>query len=164
MNYWAIAFPGLLYIASFGACSGSPQTKVKFLAESHRCSDGDCVHLPELTTCQFPVELHNYIQLRHFILYNYRFAQRHPHVYDYCKTYGTPQECPKFYGGASWCQCRQNVHLRYRDVHRVLCPLHCYFFGVRCVVGRQNPRCERLLSNARPDSGSHCVNSSKPFS
>lgn len=84
MNYWVIAFPCLMFLASLGTYSPSflQVDRDTYHGSHHRCSDGHCAHLlPGLGTVQCHMEF-RHPRLWLSILRDFLFAQRHSHPDD----------------------------------------------------------------------------------
>lgn len=94
MNYWSIAFAGLMYLATIGTYPGSLQVLVRWFCLTSRDSDE---HLAPLlsnfaaahTNLAFQRDQH-----RHPI-FNLRLARRPPHGDDRWETRSTQQETPE---------------------------------------------------------------------
>jgi hypothetical protein len=145
-NLWVVAFPCLMYLASFGMYLGLPLADGDILGSCHRYSNGYNLYLPSLATGQV---LRRFLS---FVLLNFGFSQHPPQLHDRWKRRPTCQ-------GHSKSQKRkiQRILQVYRHhAYRVLCPLHCYLSTIYQVVGRAECHSVYPIPNTLPDSGACC--------
>ena len=142
-----------MYLASFGACSGSSQTNDDIFSKNHQCRNGFSVQLLLRSAIQ-GIQRVDHCPWR-CIPFSLLHRQHPTHTHDHRTARPAQQEHPKCHQGANRSRGRR-VQGHYHHVRRVFRPLCRQLAPNYLPMGGQQSCHKHVPPSHRRDSGSCC--------